>query len=198
MAANSIIFSLHLLTTLASVAGNLNDGNSPSESFLHCFLNRTGSSETSTQLIYTPNTTSYDTILRSSIQNTRFLTAAATKPADVQAAVACGRGHGLRIRVRSGGHDDEGLSYVSAGGPFAILDLSNLRSVTVDADGSTAWVGAGATVGEVYYSIAAKNRNAGFPAGTCATVGVGGQFSGGGIGMMMRSTGEPQITSSTL
>lgn len=207
MAANSIIFSLHLLTTLASVAGNLNDGNSPSESFLHCFLNRTGSSETSTQLIYTPNTTSYDTILRSSIQNTRFLSAAATKPAfivrsagpaDVQAAVACGRGHGLRIRVRSGGHDDEGLSYVSAGGPFAILDLSNLRSVTVDADGSTAWVGAGATVGEVYYSIAAKNRNAGFPAGTCATVGVGGQFSGGGIGMMMRSTGEPQITSSTL
>ncbi|CAL9078013.1 unnamed protein product [Musa acuminata var. zebrina] len=157
MAANSIIFSLHLLTTLASVAGNLNDGNSPSESFLHCFLNRTGSSETSTQLIYTPNTTSYDTILRSSIQNTRFLSAAATKPAfivrsagpaDVQAAVACGRGHGLRIRVRSGGHDYEGLSYVSAGGPFAILDLSNLRSVTVDADGSTAWVGAGATVGE--------------------------------------------------
>ncbi|CAD5176495.1 unnamed protein product [Musa acuminata subsp. malaccensis] len=50
MAANSIVFSLHLLTTLASVAGNLNDGNSPSESFLHCFLNRTGSSETSTQL----------------------------------------------------------------------------------------------------------------------------------------------------
>lgn len=198
MAANSIIFSLLLFTTLASVAGNLNDGNSPSESFLHCFLNRTGSSETSTQFIYTPNTTSFDTILRSSIQNTRFLSAAATKPAfivqpagpaDVRAAVACGRGHGLRIRVRSGGHDYEGLSYVSAGGPFAILDLSNLRSVAVDADGSTAWVGAGATVGEVYYSIAAKNRTAGFPAGTCATVGVGGQFSGGGIGMMMRKHG---------
>ncbi|CAL9053378.1 unnamed protein product [Musa banksii] len=157
MAANSIVFSLHLLTTLASVAGNLNDGNSPSESFLHCFLNRTGSSETSTLLIYTPNTTSYDTILRSSIQNTRFHSAAATKPAfivrpavpaDVQAAVACGRAHGLRIRVRSSGHDYEGLSYVSAGGPFAILDLSNLRSVAVDADGRTAWVGAGATVGE--------------------------------------------------
>ncbi|URD97170.1 reticuline oxidase-like protein-like [Musa troglodytarum] len=93
-----------------------------------------------------PNTTSYDTILRSSFQNTRFLlSAAATKPAlivrpagpaDVQAAVACGRGHGLLIRVRIGGHDYEGLSYVSAGGLFAILDL---RSVAVDADGSTGW-----------------------------------------------------------
>ncbi|KAK1614960.1 hypothetical protein QYE76_020477 [Lolium multiflorum] len=106
----------------------------------------------------------------------------------VQAAVLCGRRHGVRLRVRSGGHDYEGLSYRSPrpNEVFGVLDLANLRSVSVNRSESTAWVESGATLGELYYAIAKNNSELAFPAGECPTVGVGGQFSGGGIGMMMR------------
>ncbi|KAF2317929.1 hypothetical protein GH714_041252 [Hevea brasiliensis] len=94
----------------------------------------------------------------------------------------------MHIRVRSGGHDYEGLSYVSVL-PFVIIDLINLQSVTVDATNNTAWVEAGATNGKLYYSIAQKSRTLGFPAGVCPTVGLGGHISGGGYGLLLRKYG---------
>ncbi|WOL09878.1 hypothetical protein Cni_G18631 [Canna indica] len=189
------VFSL-LLLLIKSYA------NSTETSFLECFLNTTRSDSriAIAEIIYAPNTTSYNTIFLSSIQNIRFLLSGnTTKPsfvvlpveaAHVQAAVVCGRRHGLRLRVRSGGHDYEGLSYVSAGGPFVILDISQLRSISFPDDGNMAWVGAGAIVGEVYYNVGLKNATAGFPAGICTTIGVGGHFSGGGIGSLQRKYGS--------
>jgi hypothetical protein len=94
----------------------------------------------------------------------------------------------MQIRVRSGGHDYEGISYVSDV-PFMLIDLINLRSISVDAENSTAWVEAGATTGEVYYRIAEKSRTLGFPGGIVTTLGVGGHFSGGGYGTMLRKYG---------
>ncbi|OWM63762.1 hypothetical protein CDL15_Pgr006024 [Punica granatum] len=93
------------------------------------------------------------------------------------------------MKIRSGGHDYEGISYYSLSTPFFILDMLNLRSIEVDVGSETAWVQAGATLGEVYYRIAEKSRTHGFPAGVCPTVGVGGHFSGGGYGNMMRKYG---------
>ncbi|KAG6533591.1 hypothetical protein ZIOFF_007466 [Zingiber officinale] len=177
-------------------------GNHQQTNFLNCFLEATRGSSSSPSKIYTPNTTSFSTLFRSSIQNLRFLCSGAKTPSflilpsvvhDAQAAVICGRRHGVRLRASSGGHDYEGLSYVSfsssTDGPFAVLDLSGLRSIEVDAEARTAWVGAGATLGEVYYHVAAASPTAAFPAGVCSTVGVGGHISGGGIGSLQRKYG---------
>ncbi|KAA8514792.1 hypothetical protein F0562_017971 [Nyssa sinensis] len=94
----------------------------------------------------------------------------------------------MQIRVRSGGHDYEGLSYVSQV-PFVIVDLFHFQNITVDAEKGTAWVQSGATIGKLYFRIAEKSTTLAFPAGVCPTVGVGGHFSGGGYGVLLRKYG---------
>ncbi|OVA12248.1 FAD linked oxidase [Macleaya cordata] len=106
----------------------------------------------------------------------------------VQTAVTCSRKHRIQIKTRSGGHDYEALSYVSDV-PFVVLDLFNLRLITVDVENSTAWVHSGATLGEIYYRIAEKSKTLGFPAGLHPTIGVAGHISGGGYGTMLRKYG---------
>ncbi|KAA8519304.1 hypothetical protein F0562_013560 [Nyssa sinensis] len=167
------------------------------EDFLHCLSLHSENSAAISKVIYTPNNPSYLSVLQFSIRNLRFARPTTPKPlvivtplheSQIQAAIYCSKEHGMQIRVRSGGHDYEGLSYVSEV-PFVIVDLINLRSITVDIENSTAWVQAGATLGELYYRIAEKSKTIGFTAGVCPTVGVGGHFSGGGYGMMSRKHG---------
>ncbi|WMV15527.1 hypothetical protein MTR67_008912 [Solanum verrucosum] len=65
----------------------------------------------------------------------------------------------------------------------------NLRSISIDTEKRTAWIQAGATLGEVYYRIAQKRKNLAFIVGVCPSVGVGGHLSGGGYSMMSRKFG---------
>ncbi|QCD77408.1 FAD-binding [Vigna unguiculata] len=123
--------------------------------------------------------------MEAQIRNLRFNTSTTQKPflivtalhvSHVQASVICAKKHKLLMKIRSGGHDYEGVSYV-AGDPFFILDMFSLRSIEVDIDDETAWVQTGATLGEVYYRIGEKSKIHGFPAGVCPSVGVGGHIS---------------------
>lgn len=108
----------------------------------------------------------------------------------VQAAVICAKELGIQLRVRSGGHDYEGLSYISeTDQPFIIVDLSKLRSITVDIRDNSAWAQAGATVGELSYRISQNSKTHGFPAGLCPSLGIGGHITGGAYGPMMRKYG---------
>jgi len=64
-----------------------------------------------------------------------------------------------------------------------------MRSVEVNLEDETVWVDSGSTIGELYHGIAERSKVHGFPAGVCHSVGVGGHFSGGGYGNMMRKFG---------
>lgn len=104
-----------------------------------------------------------------------------TGVADVQAVVRWAARRGVAIVPRSGGHSYGGYST----GSGVVVDLSPLAGVRVE--GGTAVVGAGARLIDVYAALAAKGGT--IPAGSCATVGVGGLALGGGIGLAARKLG---------
>ncbi|CAL2252537.1 unnamed protein product [Prunus armeniaca] len=168
-----------------------------SQQVLNDFIQCLGETSQSNPPIYTPQNTSFPHVLLSLIKNRRYFTPTTPKPlaivapeheSHVQATVICAKRHGLQIRIRSGGHDYEGLSYVSDL-PFVVLDMFNLRSVDMNLEDESAWVQAGATIGELYYAIGQKSKVHGFAAGSCPSVGIGGHFSGGGYGPLMRKYG---------
>lgn len=174
------------------------DSASLEESFLQC-LNENSQFSVPYSSFCAPNNATFNALLQSTAQNLRYLEPSVPKPlfiftplfdSHVQSAVICSKQLKIHLRVRSGGHDYEGLSYVSEiETPFIILDLAKLRSVKVDIDSNSAWVQAGATIGEVYYRIAEKSKVHGFPAGLCTSLGVGGHITGGAYGSMMRKYG---------
>ncbi|XP_022737964.1 berberine bridge enzyme-like 18 [Durio zibethinus] len=186
-----------LFAFLLSISWVITTADQSHEKFLHCLSLHSNDSSSISKVIFSRNNNSYSSILESSIQNLRYSTIATPKPlvivtplhaSHIQATISCSKRHGLQIRTRSGGHDFEGLSYVSEV-PFVLVDLVNLRSIDVDVENRIAWVQSGAILGELYYRIAEKSRTLAFPAGTCYTIGVGGHFSGGGYGLLFRKYG---------
>ncbi|XP_022146727.1 berberine bridge enzyme-like 21 [Momordica charantia] len=184
------------LTLLASMAAS--HPIPSSQILLQCLSDHSSpSSSPISQLVFFPDNPSYSPVLNSYIRNLRFASPTTPNPlfivapthvSHIQASIICCRIHGLEIRIRSGGHDYDGLSYVSDS-PFVIVDMFNLRSVAVDIEDESAWVESGATLGEVYFKIAERSKIYGFPAGVCPTVGVGGHLSGAGYGNLMRKFG---------
>lgn len=166
--------------------------------FLSCLHKSTDPSDDVSHIVYANTYVSYTSVLQNYIRNARFNTSSTPKPSiivtpskesHVQATVICAKSMALQIKIRSGGHDYEGTSYVSYDQNFIILDLFNLRTITVDIPNEVAVVQSGATLGELYYRIWEKSKVHAFPAGVCPTVGVGGHLSGGGYGNMIRKYG---------
>jgi FAD binding domain/Berberine and berberine like len=102
-------------------------------------------------------------------------------PSDVLEAIAFAHRAGVAVTVRSGGHDFAGRS----SGPGIVLDLRAMHSLEV-ADG-LATVGPGFRLGDLYAALAQHDVT--IPAGCGATVGIGGQALGGGLGLLGRSRG---------
>lgn len=107
-----------------------------------------------------------------------------TSTADVQAAVAFAREHGLAAAIRGGGHNAAGLAVADGA---VVIDLSGMREVFVDAANRTARVGGGATWGDLD-SATAKHGLA-TTGGAISSTGVAGLTLGGGLGWLMRSYG---------
>ncbi|XP_010317350.2 tetrahydroberberine oxidase-like [Solanum lycopersicum] len=166
------------------------------DDFLQCLTHKMKNSNSISQVIHTPKNSSYSDLFNSFFSDNQRINSnfkpsiifTPTKESQIKAAIHCSKMHDLQIRIRSGGHDHEGLSYTSDT-PFFIIDLRNLRSISIDTRKKTAWVQAGATIGELYYRIAERSKKLAFPAGVCPNVGVGGHFSGGGYGMLARKFG---------
>jgi FAD/FMN-containing dehydrogenase len=104
--------------------------------------------------------------------------------ADVRTAVSWGVAHGVPLRARSGGHSYAGYSTLSGG---MVVDLRNLRGISVDTRNRTATIGAGSQLIDVYAALAA--RGATIPAGSCPSVGIAGHAMGGGMGLAGRQFG---------
>lgn len=167
------------------------------DSFLTCLSNHSNPSNKNSSIVYTQTNPEFTKVLQHYIRNRLFdspntpkplIMVSPTDPSQVQATVNCARDTGIELRIRSGGHDYDGLSYV-ASVPFIVLDMFNLRSIEINMADETAWVQAGASLGELYYTISEKSKVHAFPAGICATLGVGGHFSGGGYGNLLRKYG---------
>ncbi|CAI0545670.1 unnamed protein product [Linum tenue] len=178
---------------------NSADRHSHEESILECLYSQ-NYNNTISQVTFTPTNSSYDSILQFSIKNSRFNTSASPKPVlivtpdsipQIQTTILCSKKHKFQIRIRSGGHDYEGLSYTSPdhNSSFLILDLISFRNISIDLAQQTAWIQPAVTTGELYYRIAEKSSTLAFPSGICPTVGLGGQISGGGWGTLLRKYG---------
>ena len=102
-------------------------------------------------------------------------------PEDVVESIAFAQRSGIEVAVRSGGHDFAGRS----SGPGMVLDLTPMHSLEVS--NGLATVGPGSRLGHLYAALAQYELT--IPGGCGATVGIGGQALGGGLGLLGRSRG---------
>ncbi len=103
---------------------------------------------------------------------------------DVVNALSWAQQNDVPLRVRSGGHCLEGWSTVDDG---IVIDVSEMKSATVDAASCLATVGAGLKQLEAVTALG----KAGFaaPTGTEGSVGLVGATLGGGFGLLTRKLG---------
>jgi FAD/FMN-containing dehydrogenase len=104
--------------------------------------------------------------------------------ADVVTCVRFGRDHGVELAVRGGGHNAAGLGVADAA---LVIDLSLLRSTTVDPASHAVRADAGCTWGDVDHATVAFGMAT--PSGFLASTGVAGLTLGGGIGYLSRRFG---------
>lgn len=133
-----------------------------------------------------PGSASYGTLRL--VQNPRYDGArplavlSVASAADVATAFAFAQHHRIRVAIRSGGHSYPGWS---AGDGALVIDVRPLHGVSLS--GTTATVGAGASLIQTYGALGTRGR--GISGGSCPTVGIAGLTQGGGVGVLTRAHG---------
>lgn len=123
-------------------------------------------------------------IWNASIDRTPGLIAVCSETADVQRALATAVELGVPIALRSGGHSVAGFSTCEDG---IVIDLSGMRTVTVDPEKRIARSGPGATLGE--FDRATQDHGLATTLGIVSMTGIAGLTLGGGLGWLMRKHG---------
>ena len=103
---------------------------------------------------------------------------------DVVAALALARAAGLEVSVRGGGHNVAGRAVTDGG---VMIDLAEMRSISVDPVGSTVTAQGGATWAEL--NDAAGAHGLAVTGGAVSTTGIAGLTLGGGLGWLMGKYG---------
>jgi FAD/FMN-containing dehydrogenase len=103
---------------------------------------------------------------------------------DVREVIALARETGHELAVRAGGHSGAAFSTVEGG---IVLDVRDLTSLEFDAEGRTAWAGAGLTASALTQAADAHDLAVGF--GDTGSVGIAGITLGGGVGYLVRLHG---------
>jgi hypothetical protein len=103
---------------------------------------------------------------------------------DVRIALAKAKEEKLGVRIRSGGHQHEGMCSAN---DILMVDLSQINQILFSADRNAARIGAGAKLGDIYKQMWANRRL--LPGGGCGDVRIGGLVQGGGWGPYSRALG---------
>ncbi len=102
---------------------------------------------------------------------------------EVAEAVRYAKANSLPVAIKSGGHCMEGFSCNDDG---MVINLSAMNNITW-LDDETIKAGPGCLLSQVYDELLPKGRI--LPAGSCATVALGGLTLGGGYGLFSRKYG---------
>ncbi|MFI6170400.1 FAD-binding oxidoreductase [Nocardia sp. NPDC051052] len=109
---------------------------------------------------------------------------------DVQGIIRCAREAGVaQLAIRSGGHSFEGGSLGGKGGRAVVIDMVEMKDITIDSDRLTATIGGGTLFGDLTRE-AWNQAGLMVPGGYCVAVGVAGQVQCGGYGHYGRTFGN--------
>jgi FAD/FMN-containing dehydrogenase len=103
---------------------------------------------------------------------------------DVVAALAFARRAGLEVSIRGGGHNVAGRAVTDGG---LMIDLAEMRAVSVDPERATATAGGGVIWAEL--NDAAHQHGLAVTGGAISTTGIAGYTLGGGLGWLMATCG---------
>jgi hypothetical protein len=104
--------------------------------------------------------------------------------AEVGGVIREARSTGARVRIRSGGHQHEGMCTADG---ILLIDVSDINGFDFSRTPGYVWVGAGASLKEIYARL--WQHDSLFSGGGCGDVHVGGLAQGGGWGPVSRAFG---------